>query len=175
MLRLEITGILESRAKLDRFSHLIRDMNALWDRYAVIMAEVEAQWFATRGKGTWPPLAKATLAKKLTPSYRSRGIRGPFFGGPLIATGKLRDELTSVSAGEVGQGRTTLGTFTRSTFSWGTNDDVAGYHWDGRVRPNFMPRRPPIEWPPSPATMARFERANRDFVEEALREAGMEA
>lgn len=172
-LRLEVSGAVETRAKLARFTRLIRDFDLLWDRYAAIMAEVEKAWFASKGDGTWAPLAKSTLAKKVLPSYRSRGKRGPFYGGPLIATGQLHRELTSVTAGEVGQGRSSLGTFTRSTFSWGTDDDVADYHDKGRVKPNFMPARPPIQWPPSPSTKAQLERANDDFVEEVLRESGM--
>lgn len=175
MLRLNIIGLKGVERALLHFGHLIGDFRPLWDRYISIMTEVELEWFATQGHGTWSPLARSTVMRKQTSVYESRGEHGPFPLAPLIATGKLLKELTDpAEAAEIGQGRTSLGTFDIKTLSWGTDDPIAEYHWDGREHPNFMPKRPPIEWPPSPATLARFEEANREFVEQRLRESGLD-
>lgn len=176
-LRLNITGLKKAELSLARFADLIDDYGPLWERYIAIMTEVELEWFASKGNGTWAPLAKSTVKRKpkTTKWYKSRGQYGPFPLDPLIATGKLLEELTDPSeAAEIGQGRTSLGTFDVKSLSWGTDDPIAEYHWDGRTTPNFMPARPPIQWPPSPATMARFDRANEDFVRERAREAGID-
>jgi phage gpG-like protein len=165
-LRLDIKGVKELDAQLEDLQVKIGDYEPLWDALSDVMAEHEAEWFATEGEGTWPPLSPATLADK---------ARGGYPPDPLIRTGRLLESLTDPeSAAEVSQGRTTLGTFTKKTFSWGSDEPTAEYHQEGREPgPGYpgMPARPVIVL--TPALRTRIDDAAEEFVRDRVREAGL--
>lgn len=179
--RLELVGLSEVRAQIGRLRASLGDLVPLWERVGETMAEVEAEWFLSEGDGMWPPLERVTLVDKASI---------PTLFGPeaiLIRTGDLFESMTDPAvAMEIGQGRSSLGTFTTSSMSWGTDvRDSRGreyahfhQHLDEMGQEADYGRHPPkrqgIEWPPSPTTLARFQEDMDDFAREALRDAGIE-
>lgn len=167
-LRLEIRGVVETRAALRQFTERIADMELLWLDYGDILARFEAEWFASEGRGAWPPLAESTLKWKLAHGYPA---------DPMIRTGNLLESLTNQErAMEVGQGRSTLGTFTRDSFSWGTDAkdergrEYAHFHQDGEGK---NPVRQVIAWPLPADVEAELDNANRRFVDEVILSSGL--
>jgi hypothetical protein len=168
-IRLQVTGVAEVKAKAQRLRRNLTDWDELWDRITDVMIEHEEILFATEGataEPPWPPLAEATLQKKAR------------LGLPLdamVATERLKESLTSPEAGEVGQGRSTLGTFTQDVFSWGTDVEYAGYHVDPRFAPEHTdPNRPPIRnlVNVTPDLLERVNEAASGWLDDAVREAG---
>lgn len=177
-LRLEVRGVVETQARLRQLVANLEDMTDLWADYAGIMVATEQDWFASEGDGLWPPLDPRTIAEKL---------RHGFPADPLIRTGDLLASLTDpAQAMDVGQGRSTIGTFTRSTFSWGTDvadergreyahyhqhsHDVTGEPLDYGTHP---PERQVIPWPLPPEVEAQMDAANERFAERAIEESGL--
>jgi hypothetical protein len=137
-------------------------MTPLWLDYADVLTRYEMEMFATAGRGAWPPLAPSTLAWKAAHGYPP---------DPLIRTGDLMESLTDPArAAHVGQGRTSLGTFTRQAFSWGTDVEYAHFHQDGE---GSNPKRELIQWPLPPDVDAELEAANERYIEGVLRGAGL--
>lgn len=172
-LRLRIVGVKEMRAKLIKLDESLRDEEELWDRIAEIMVEVEQTLFATEGATAsppWPPLQESTIAKKMR-----QGL--PFPEMPMIATGALMESLTTSEALEISQGRSTLGTFTTADFTWGTavenerGETYAEFHQEGLDHNPNLPVRNVINV--TPELLARINRACDDFLDDAVREAGM--
>lgn len=163
-----IASLREVRARLEAFALKVRDFTPLWQSLTEIMIDHEREWFDTEGNGTWAPLAPSTLEWK-----EAHG----FPPDPMIRTGALFDSLTSPVAAGFEQGRSTLGTFTEKTFSWGT--DVTNrrgqpypvYHQDGPEHNPALPVRNVIEV--TPALEARVHEAMDDFIRDAAREAGI--
>lgn len=178
MLRLEIKGVSETRDRLAALGAQLEDMQGLWDRYASIMSETEAEWFASEGEGSWPPLAASTARYKLRHGWPPE---------TLIRRGVLVESLVDpLQAMEVSQGRSTLGTFTRKAMTWGTDarDDrgreYAHYHQNVDPvtgEPAGYPPRPPerqvIPWPLPLQTRAKMQAADEDWVAEAIRRSGL--
>lgn len=170
-LRLSLVGVKELRQRLERAKEALQDWDELWDRMTVLMIQVEEELWASEGataSPVWPPLAATTIAKKMR-----RGL--PI--APMVETGRLRDSLTSPFAREVGQGRSTLGTFTESTFTWGTEvrnergQTYAEYHQEGPHHNPRLPVRNVINV--TPDLVARINRIADDWADDALREAGV--
>lgn len=174
-LRLELAGVVETRERLRALIDELDDMSPLWGMYAEIMAATEAAWFSSEGEGSWPPLAASTIREKARLGYTA---------DPLIRTGDLLASLTNPAvAMEIGQGRSTLGTFTRNAMTWGTSvedergREYAHYHQHtdpntGEPRPDYgvhPPERQVIPWPLPPQTRAQFESANETFIAEAIK------
>lgn len=178
---LELVGLSEARARIGRLRASLTDLVPLWERVGMTMAEVEAEWFLSEGEGSWPTLARTTLVDK---------SRIPTLFGPeaiLVRRGDLFESLTDPAvAMEIGQGRSSLGTFTKSSMSWGTDvrDDRGReyahfhQHLDEAGQPSDYGRHPPerqvIEWPMSPLTLAALHEDMDEFAREALRDAGIE-
>jgi phage gpG-like protein len=178
-IRLDVVGAVQLRERLERLQVRIADYDEMWAAIMVLMEEHEAEWFATAGDGSWPPLAQTTIKQKGSRSSNVGPWRdpqaGPFPPDPLIRTGVLLEELTDARhAAEFGQGRTTLGTWTTKTLSWGTDDPVAEYHQEGRTAgPGYssMPERPVIVL--TPGLLAKIDQAQEAFIEERVREVGL--
>lgn len=177
-LRLEITGVAEKRAQLADLVANLEDMEDLWRRYGEIMSRQEGQWFATEGDGAWPPLRLSTQLQKIGEGY-------PLF--PLVRSGALYRSLTDpLQAMDVSQGRSTLGTFTRKSMTWGTDvrddrgrefahyhqhtDPVTGEPMDYGTHP---PERQVIPWPLPIQTQAALQAAAEDWVTDAIRRSGL--
>lgn len=172
-LRLEVYDANVS-AKLLRFAEELGDMESLWERLAGLMVENEEEWFRTHGMGEWPDLAWSTKRQKLRKGYPEDA---------LIRTGQLFESLTDpLQAMDVGQGRTTMGTYTRNQMTWGTDvlnerdEEYAHYHqgtdpvtgepvWYG----NDPPQRQVIPWPIPIHWQQEFGAAEEQFVEECIR------
>jgi phage gpG-like protein len=167
--RLKIKGVNEVKDKLRAAQRNLSDMESLWDKVTELMIEIETELFDSEGATAipvWPPLAASTIERKTR-----QGL--PLV--PMIATGALEESLTSKIAGEVSQGRSTLGTFTENVFSWGTDVLYAGYHQD----PSFSPEHTDINNPPirnvvnvTPDLLSRLDETIEDWMGESLREAG---
>jgi hypothetical protein len=167
-LRLDLRGVKEIRAALAEVIGRFFDMTDLWLDYAEILSRFEAEWFQTEGRGAWPPLAPETLLWKARHGYPP---------DPLIRTGNLLESLTDPGqAAQVGQGRTSLGTFSRQAFSWGTDvvdergREYAHYHQYGE---GSNPLRQVIPWPLPADVDAELEAANQRFAERVIRESGL--
>lgn len=176
--RLEVQGVASLRARLRELVDNLDDFTELWESYAGVMVQTEAEWFAENGGGTWPPLAASTIAEKTR------------LGVPLdtlIRRGDLLESLLDPArAMTVEQGRSTLGTFTRKAMTWGTDvrddrdrefahyhqhqDPVTGEPHDYGTNP---PLRQVIPWPLPAHTRAEFEEENDRFVAEAIRKSGL--
>lgn len=172
LLRLKIVGVKEVRSKLEKMQVALRDFDELWDRVAEMMIDIEEELFSSEGATAipvWPPLAESTIEKKTR-----MGL--PFPEMPMVATGKLWESLTSHEAGELGQGRSTLGTFTENVFSWGTDVEnergqtYAEFHQDGPHHNPQLPVRNVINV--TPELLARLDRVVEDWLDDALKEAG---
>jgi hypothetical protein len=72
---------------------VIEQPRPFWEKLQDQIAGLERVWFATDGRGTWPPLADATRERKA-----QQGL-DPHI---MVATGALRDSLT---AGHIGKSR----------------------------------------------------------------------
>lgn len=170
MLRLEIVGLTDLKNRLGTFARELDDFDDLWDAVAEIMVEHSFETFETEGFGTWPPLKESTVREKERLGYPPE---------PMIRSESLLMSLTNpLTAGEFGQGRSTLGTFTAKTFSWGTDVEnergqtYAEYHQEGPLHNMGLPVRNVIMV--TPVLELRIEQAMEDFVEEKLREAGLD-
>jgi phage gpG-like protein len=169
-IRLQVTGIKELRTKLKRLRDNLNDYEELWDRVAEIMIEHEETLFSTEGATAsppWPPLAPSTVAYKVSQGFPIDA---------MVRTGALKESLTSPLAGEVGQGRDSLGQFTSNVFSWGTDIPYAGYHVDPRYAPEHTdPDNPPIRnlVTVTPDLLAKINRAAEEWLEDARKEAGI--
>lgn len=178
MLRLELVHVAETRAALHELVDQLDDLTDLWASYAAIMVRTEEDQFSSQGGGMWPPLAPSTIREKAAHGFAL---------DPLIRTGALLESLTDAGqAMELGQGRSTLGTFTRNAMTWGTNvtddrgreyahyhqhtDPVTGEPADYGTDP---PLRQVIPWPLPASTKAQMESANEDFIREAIRRSGL--
>jgi phage gpG-like protein len=80
----------------------------------------EADWFASEGRGSWPPLAARTLAAK---------ARAGHAGGALVATGALRRSLT------VKRGAGAVRSATKRQMKFGTKVHYARFHDTGEGAP----------------------------------------
>lgn len=192
-LRLEIRGVKEVRAKLGKLRVDLDDWEALWERLSAVMVEVETIQFETEGAEfgpRWDPLAPSTIKDK---------IRYGFPLDPLIRTDALFESLTDpLQAMDVSQGRSTIGTFTANQMTWGTDvtepDEGKGTspdreyaHYHQGVDPvtgeltsygGRPPERQVIPWDEGtglPITVQqKFTEAEDDWVEEMLRESGLD-
>lgn len=151
---IELQGTTELRRKARVFQTEIDDFGPLWDSLTNVMIEHELDWFASEGEGSWPPLS---------PKYEARKVREGFEPETLVRTEVLLESLTTPGAAEVGQGRTTAGTFAGNTFSWGTDDETAEYHTTGR---DDMPPRPPLVL--TSKLRERVRQEAEDFLSETL-------
>lgn len=171
-LRLEVAGITETRARLRDLIADLDDFEQLWEDYALVMVQTEEEWFASEGGGTWPPLAPSTVRDKIRDGYPA---------DTLIRTGDLLESLTDPAvAMEIGQGRSTLGTFTRNSMTWGTGREYAHFHQhsdpvtgEPRDYGSQPPERQVIPWPLPAHTQATLEAANEAFVREAIERSGL--
>lgn len=162
-LRLDVVYLTDLQERLKELQLKLDDWDPLWSSIDDIMVEHEQAWFASNGEGTWPKLADYTIKDKARRGYPPE---------TLIREGDLLASLTDPeSAGEVGQGRTTLGTFTRKSYSWGSDEPTAQYHQDGRETPNFMPARPVIVL--TPHLLRQIEDAQEGFLDDLIKEAGL--
>lgn len=169
-IRLTISGLEQSRAKLKRLKQNLDDFEGLWDRIADVMIRHEEELFATEGataEPVWPPLAESTIAYKVAHGFPIDA---------MVRTERLKESLTSPEAGEVSQGRDSLGMFTANVFSWGTDVEYAGYHVD----PKYAPEHTDITRPPirnlvtvTPDLVVEVNRAAEDWLDDAVREAGI--
>lgn len=178
MFRLEIEGVVRKRTELRDLVENLNDMGPLWDAYAEIMSKMEGEWFATEGDGLWPPLARSTLDDKLSAGWPPN---------TLIRTGALLESLTDpAQAMDVGQGRSTLGTFTENSMTWGTDvqdergREYAPYHQGVSAvtgEPVSYGGQPPerqvIPWPLPPHTRGEMKVADEMFVDECVRRSGL--
>jgi phage gpG-like protein len=138
-LEVEITerGAATAALHLRQVGERAADPRPAFDKIGRDLQQSEAAWFATRGEGTWPPLAQQTEEFKAAQGLRSE---------PLVATGRLRESLVRRSAAK------TTGTELR----YGTDVPYARFHEYGTAN---MPRRPPLV-PASP----RIRRTMNDTV-----------
>lgn len=177
-LRLEVTGVTALKDRLRELGLSLDDMGRLWGDIAAVMVSTEEEWFASTGQGSWPPLARTTVREKLR-------MGAP--PDPLIRTGALFESLTDpAQAMQIGQGRSTLGTFTGNAMTWGTSvtdergreyahyhqhsHDVTGEPLDYGLRP---PERQVIPWPLPITTKEGIQQAANDFVDDAIRRSGL--
>lgn len=179
MLRLEVRGVRETRERLEALVSELGDMSDLWDRFAGVMVATEEEWFATGGEGTWPRLAAST--------ERDRFRQGYLLLGPLIRTGALLESLTNPEqAMQIGQGRSTLGTFTRNAMTWGTDvqdergREYAHYHQgtdpvtgEPAGYAPHPPERQVIPWPLPVHTQAALLSEEEAWLAEIVRKAGL--
>jgi hypothetical protein len=172
-IRLDIANMPRVTKKLREFGASLDDMEQLYDDLAQIMVEHEHQWFASEGRGSWPPLATSTQVWKFQHGY-------PL--DPMVRTGDLLESLTDPErAMRIEQGRSSLGTFTSKSFSWGTEitndrgDPYPRYHQEAPVGENTgggqLPIRNVIEVTPDLEEKVRREIA--DFISRERREAGL--
>lgn len=179
-LRLEVRNVTEVRAKLAALVDNLADMEGLWERYGKIMAVTEGEWFASAGDGAWPPLADSTVREK---------VAGGWPIEPMIRRGDLLESLMDPArAMEIGQGRSTLGTFTRNAMTWGTDvEDDRGRefaHYHQHTDPvtgeptvaygNDPPLRQVIPWPLPLQTRAEMDAADEEWVADVIRRSGLD-
>ena len=130
------------------------------------MVEETAELFATEGDTAvppWAPLAPSTVAKKMRMGLPLE---------PMIETGALLESLLDKDgASRVNQGRSTLGTFTQKTFTWGTDVSYAAYHQEGPEHNPHLPVRNVINV--TPALVMRIHEAAEDWMRDMVREAGI--
>ena len=102
-----------------RFRRELENLIPLWERFKVVMEDVERSRFDSEGHGDWPPLAESTRR------YRD--------GQPLLVqTGALRESLVNPGqAADTGPLR----------MSWGTDVPYAHYHQDGGTIAGRPPQR----------------------------------
>lgn len=190
MLRLEVIGISDTRARLAHLVDELADWDGLWDRYAGIMVGTEEQWFDSQGDGGWPPLAPSTVRYKARRPWWSQE--------PVRRSDLLMDSLLDPAmAMEISQGRSTIGTFTRNVMTWGTDvteaeeyallglprgrereyahyhqgvDPVTGEPADYGTHP---PERQVIPWPLPAHTRAQMAHADEEWLEDAIRKSGL--
>lgn len=182
-LRLEARGIRDLKSKLRALGVNLSDMEGLWEKYGVIMADTEAAWFDSAGDGSWPPLANYTLRHKRRLMDRGAAISTD----PLIRTGQLFESLTDpAQAMDVSQGHSTIGTFTRNAMTWGTDvkdargKEYAHYHQnvdpvtgEPASYPPDPPMRQPIPWPLPIETETKFDAADEEWVREMIEKSGL--
>lgn len=94
-------------------------------RIAELMRLAEIRWFESEGEGSWPALAESTMTAK---------DRGGLEERILVATGQLRDSLTSEGSGNIAH-------IQRDELIFGTSDRTARFHQEGTSR---MPQRKPL-------------------------------
>lgn len=177
-LRLEVAGIGAVQRSLRDLRDELDNFESLWADYALVMVQTEEDWFASNGGGTWPPLAPSTVRDKVSHGWPV---------DTLIRTGNLLESLTNPGvAMEIGQGRSTIGTFTRKSMTWGTSvtdergreyahyhqhsDPVTGEPYDYGTEP---PERQVIPWPLPAHTQVQLEAANEAFVAAAIERSGL--
>ncbi|MEL0098016.1 MAG: hypothetical protein VW907_00505 [Opitutae bacterium] len=114
------------------FAQMIRRSNNFAPVFTKALRDIEneeARHFASRGGGTWPPLAASTRAQK-----RREGFQADL----LQRTGALRDSLVSGGPGGVRN-------LTPKTMEFGTSVEYAGYHFNGAQKGNWrLPVRNPL-------------------------------
>lgn len=182
--RINVTDVRLAKEQMRELGeNVVGDMDDLWDRIANVMVDVSTYWFETEGKGKWEPLAPSTIAWKQA-NNKPLDI--------LIRDFNLLDSLTTPEAARIGGYRSTLGTFEPHTFSWGTEvRDEHGRqyaHFHQQVDPrtglpftvttskgDFLPQRQVIEWPLGEDTERLIENAMNEWLEDQVREAGIEA
>lgn len=120
----------------------------LWGEVSIALCEAEKEWFESEGDGTWKPL---------NPEYASR--KAVLFPGKTIlrATDTLYDSLTE--PGQAGHLNSP------EQFVFGSDDEVADYHYKGTPR---MPKRNPI------IPISRQREIVRGLLEEHVRYHGFE-
>jgi phage gpG-like protein len=89
----------------------------------------EGAWFASHGRGAWPPLADRTLSYKASQGQPA---------APLIATGALIRSLT------VKRGSASRRTITPKQLRFGTRVPYAVFHQKARTGHSRLPARPPL-------------------------------
>lgn len=179
----EVAGVVETRERLRKLVVELGDMEDLWARYAEIMSAGEAEWFASNGDGSWPPLAHDTVRDKELGGWPPE---------TLVRTGNLLESLTDpLQAMNVESGpasaRSTLGTFGANMMTWGTSvtDDrgreYAHYHQhtqEGTMLEHDYGGRPPqrevIPQPLPAAWQSQMRDADDAWVRECLEQSGLE-
>lgn len=172
MYRVDLVYMSQVRAQLEALEHNIDDWTPLWDDIGQTMSAHVAETFATEGFGYWDPLQMQTVATKERMGF-------PYPEDPMIRTGNLLESLLDPEqAGEVEQGRSTLGTFTEKAYSYGTEvrnsrgQTYAEFHADHPDHNPELPIRDPIMV--TPKLLAEIEDDAREFLRESLRKAGIE-
>lgn len=128
-----------------RFRLRLLDFSKLWDAFGAIMAEIEAEQWATQGHGDWPPLAASTIERK-------------GHGEILVETGELRSSLTDPGMAMRKSAK---------TLEYGTNVDYARYHQEGTPK---MPMRQVITDPFRVEDRRKLEVAMVAWIDEISRE-----
>jgi hypothetical protein len=158
----ELHGVSDVRGRLGKLADELDDFSGLWESLSDVMVEHELEWFGSEGEGSWPQLSEKYAAAK---------ARAGYVPDILIREGDLLESLTDPArAASVGQGRSTLGTFSGQAFSWGTDEDTAEYHTRGR---DDMPPRPPLVV--TARLRGRIHEAAEDWLSDAVRSAGLGA
>lgn len=129
------------RAKLDRVNRKLRDLRWLWANLIELFQRKQEEWFASEGRGSWPPLSPTYAAWKAR-VYPGRPI--------LVATGDLRTSLTT---------RESVLAQTDQALYLGTTVSYAAFHLGGPK----MPARPPII--PRVSLVAGLVRRIQDEIE----------
>lgn len=164
MIRLDLLYLNEVTGRLEQFSKNLSDFGELWDDISQIMVDHTEETWATDGFSSWPPLSD---------NWRKYKERHGYPPDLMVMEGNLLDSLTDPErAAGIGQGRSTLGTFTGKAFSWGTDVEYAGYHHEGPDHNPALPVRNVIIV--TPGLLQKVEEAAEDHVERAAREAGVD-
>lgn len=172
IVRLDVTNLKQIREKMRKLKADLEDMDPLWERISDIMVEETETLWATEGDTAvppWPGLAPSTVRRKM-----KHGL--PL--DPMVESWALFESLTDpLQAGELGQGKSTLGTFTSKQFSWGTEvtnergDTYAEFHQEGPDHNPDLPVRNVINV--TPALLTRIDEAAEDWIRDMVWEAGL--
>lgn len=120
--RILIEGDAAAISRIERLQRRLRQFNWLWGSLKELFEAKEAVWFASKGRGSWPPLSADYAAWKAK----------AFPGRPLMVLhGDLREQLTGPKA---------ILAETDRQLVLGTSIPYAVYHLGGPK----MPARPPL-------------------------------
>lgn len=110
------------------FRRALMDLQPLWERFKVVMSQVEQERFDSEGHGQWQPLAASTIRERVALGFGE---------GPILQrTRTLADSLIDPNrAARTGPRQMT----------YGTDVPYAHYHQDGGSIPGRPPQRPILD------------------------------